>query len=503
MNYSKTKRTNDEEFPQLTLRDMLAPMFRHKRLVMATFCAVSVCAILFAWLWASRYYVARMQVLVEQDRSDPAITTAQSAAMTNNKMLTTDQISSEVALLQGQDMLRTVAATCNLADDWSPLDVLLPSDPAQRRAAKIEGAAKGLGKSIDVEVEKNSDVINVKYGKTGDPGTPACALQTLSKLYMEKHLQLRRPPGSTDFFTQETEKYKDALASAELRLTDFSRQAEVAAPDEIRSDLAQQIATSEGVVVQTSAAISADKERIANLEGQLKATPARSATQQTSNSANLLLEQLGSALLIAQDRRSQLLVKYEPSYPLVKEADQEIAETQRAIAAAEQSKYVNETTDRDPTYELLREDLARTEADLASQQASARSLAAGIRDMKIQTVDLDSKSVKQASLLREVKADEVNYLLYLGKREQERASDALDLKSIADVAIAVPAVVPALPAHNPIVVLFAGLIFAFFVSVAAGFAAEYLDPSFRTPGEVAGTLKIPVLAAVPSQRHAA
>jgi uncharacterized protein involved in exopolysaccharide biosynthesis len=502
MNYSNSKRNGDEEFPQVTVRDMLAPMFRHRRLVVATFCAVSVAAILFAWLWASRYYVARMQVLVEQDRSDPAITTGQSAAMTNTKMLTTDQISSEVALLQGQDMLRSVVSTCDLAKDWSPLDMLLPSDPARRKAAKIESVAKGLGKSIDVEVEKNSDVINVKYGKTGDPETPACALQTLSKLYMEKHMQLRRPPGSTDFFAQETEKYKDALASAELRLTDFSRTAAVAAPDEIRTDLAQQIAQSEGVVVQTAAAIAADRERIVNLEAQLKATPQRSSTQQTSNSANLLLEQLGTALLSAQDRRTQLLVKYEPSYPLVKEADQEIAETERAIANAEQSKYVNETTDRDPTYELLREDMAKTQADLASQQATARSLANGILGMKIQTVDLDSKSVQQAALVREVKADEANYLLYLSKREQERASDALDQRSIADVAIAVPAVVPALPAHSPILVLFVGLVFAGFMSVAAGFAAEYLDPSFRTPGEVAGTLNIPVLASVPRQRAA-
>jgi uncharacterized protein involved in exopolysaccharide biosynthesis len=319
---------------------------------------------------------------------------------------------------------------------------------------------------------------------------------------MEKHMQLRRPPGSTDFFAQETEKYKDALASAELRLTDFSRTAAVAAPDEIRTDLAQQIAQSEGVVVQTAAAIAADRERIVNLEAQLKATPQRSSTQQTSNSANLLLEQLGTALLSAQDRRTQLLVKYEPSYPLVKEADQEIAETERAIANAEQSKYVNETTDRDPTYELLREDMAKTQADLASQQATARSLANGILGMKIQTVDLDSKSVQQAALVREVKADEANYLLYLSKREQERASDALDQRSIADVAIAVPAVVPALPAHSPILVLFVGLVFAGFMSVAAGFAAEYLDPSFRTPGEVAGTLNIPVLASVPRQRAA-
>ena len=47
-------------------------------------------------------------------------------------------------------------------------------------------------------------------------------------------------------------------------------------------------------------------------------------------------------------------MKYEPNYPLVEEADQEVAETQAAIASATKEQYVNQTTDRDPTFELMR-----------------------------------------------------------------------------------------------------------------------------------------------------
>jgi uncharacterized protein involved in exopolysaccharide biosynthesis len=502
MNHSKSKQSLNDAFPHVTLRDMAGPLFRHRRLVLATLGALFLCSMLLAWVWDAHYFMATMQVVVEQDRSDPAITTAQSAAMSNTKLLTTDQISSEVALLQGKDMLLSVVATCNLVDDdWSPLDILLPADPARRKAAKLALAAKSLGKKLKVEVEKDSDVINVTYARMGKPETPACVLQTLSNLYMEKHFQLRRPPGSTDFFEQETQKFKEALTSAELRLTDFSRQAAVAAPDELRTDLALQISNSEGMVLQANAAIAADKERIANLEKQLEATPSRSVTQQTSIAANLLLEQLGSALLAAENKRAQLLLKYDLNYPLVREADQEIAQTQQAIGRAEQAKYINATTDRDPTYELLREDLVRTQADLATQQATSRSLTSGTRDLSMQMVHLDEKAVTQAALIREVKADEANYLLYLGKREQQRASDALDQKRIADVAIAVPAVVPAIPAHSPFTVMIAGFILSICGAVAVGFTAEYLDPSFRTPEEVVGTLNIAVLAAVP--KHAA
>jgi uncharacterized protein involved in exopolysaccharide biosynthesis len=119
--------------------------------------------------------------------------------------------------------------------------------------------------------------------------------------------------------------------------------------------------------------------------------------------------------------------------------------------------------------------------------------------MRVQTVELDQDVVKQSALVREAKADEGNYLLYLNKREQERTSDALDQKRIANVAIAVAAVVPVLPAHSPWLIMFLGFPLAIFVAVAAAFVAEYLDPSFRTPEEVMKTLNMPVLATMPKR----
>ena len=107
--------------------------------------------------------------------------------------------------------------------------------------------------------------------------------------------------------------------------------------------------------------------------------------------------------------------------------------------------------------------------------------------------------VQQSGLLREAKANEESYMLYLTKREQERASDALDDKRIANVAIAVPARVPVLPAHNPSSVVFSGFLLAILAAIVAAYLAELADPSFRTPSEVEDTLHIPILAAVPKR----
>jgi uncharacterized protein involved in exopolysaccharide biosynthesis len=485
---------------ELTLRDMVAPLFRHRRSVVGVFASVFLLAILVAWLWAARYYVATMQVVVEQDRTDPAVTAGQTAPLINgNKEVTTDQVSSEVALLQGDDMLRAVTATCGLADEWSPSDIFLTGDAKQRKAVKLEKAAIRVKKALVVDTEKVSDVISIKYGKTGKPETPACVLQALSKLYLEKHLQLRRPVGSSDFFVQETDKARQDLAEAESRLANFSAEEGVAAPDVLRTYTAQQVVNSMAALNQAHQAIAADEQRIRRIQMEMSTVPARSATAAISNSADGLLQQLQASLLAAQVKRTQLLLKYDPSYPLVQGIDQEITQTEEAIKTAQETRYVNETTDRDATYEFLRQDLAKTQLDLASQTATAGAVQASIQSMRVQMVDWDAKAVDQAALIREVKADEATYLLYLNKREQERTSDALDQRKIDDVAIAVPPVVPIVPAYGPFLVMFIGFCAAMFSAVAAGFTAEYLDPSFRTPQEVLETLNIHVLASIPRQ----
>ena len=74
---------------------------------------------------------------------------------------------------------------------------------------------------------------------------------------------------------------------------------------------------------------------------------------------------------------------------------------------------------------------------------------------------------------------------------------ALDEKRIADVAVAVPPVVPVVPQYGPFLVIKIGLLISLMLSVIAAFAADYLDPSFRTPKEVMDALNIPVLASMP------
>jgi uncharacterized protein involved in exopolysaccharide biosynthesis len=479
-----------------TLRDMLAPLFRRKRTFAYTFFGVMLGTIVAAFVLSSTHK-AHMEILVNEQRVDPSVTPQSTTGQAAPPVVTDYDIGSEVDLLQSPALLQKVVIAIGLQDkEKKSFTAFLHGK--QNDDWWTARATQKLGSKLEVSPVSKANLISIDY-KAADPMLAYRVLDSLGKEYLAQHLAVHRPQGSYSFFASETDKYQQALSDSVQRLADFSRTTGLAAPDLERTDLAQQVAGAVGALESAKQEIAADKRRIDDETTRMKLTPERSLSQESTDSAQDLMQQLQGDLLTAELKKTQLMMKYEPTYPLVQEADEEIARTRDAIAAAAKQHYVNQTTDRDPTFELMREDVAKTEADLAFHQASAAAVQNSIHSLQSQMVDLDQKALKQADLIRDVKANEANYLLYLSKREQERTSDALDQKRISNVAIAVPPMPPVLPWISPIVVLFCGIALAPFLGAGAAFLAEYLDPSLRTPGEVFEVLKIPVLASVPKQ----
>jgi uncharacterized protein involved in exopolysaccharide biosynthesis len=479
----------------LSVRDFVVPAFRRKRLLILTFVSV-LGAILLLALLLGPAYSSRMEILVNRERLDPLVSTeATTQIMTADNPVTPEEINSEVELLSSRDVLEQVVVANGLEQPrgFSLIDALRPR---QTREDKIARAVKNLAKKLSIGNIKNSNLIEVTY-KSPDPQLSYGVLKSLGDLYVAKHVAVHRPAGSYEFFAEETQKYHDELENAEKKLRDFGLENAVAAPDEQRTDLSTQVADSVGLVHLAEQSIAADEERIKDDRKQMTATPQRLTTLQASATNEKLISDSRAALLAAQNKRTQLALKYDPNYPLVREADQEVAEDQAAVAQAEQKRYVTETTNYDPTYELLREDIAKSEADLSAQRAALAATKRSVQNIRGEMVKLDQLSLSQQDLQREAKAAETNYLLYLAKREQERTSNALDVTRIANVAIAVPPSIPALPVFSWPMIVLIGLGSATVLGVGAAYTADYLDPSFHTPAQVIEILGIPFVAALP------
>ena len=198
-----------------------------------------------------------------------------------------------------------------------------------------------------------------------------------------------------------------------------------------------------------------------------------------------------------QLKRSALGTKFKPDYPTVKELDEEIVQTQAAIAHEESHPMHDQTTDQNPAFEWVSSEMVKAQAEVQGLKARAAELQKSVNEYTLAAQQLDVNAINRQGLQRQVQSAEDNYLLYQKKREEARISDALDQTHIQNVAIVEEPNVPSLPEHSPWTLAALSALLAMTMSTGLVFATEYFDPSFRTPSEVETLLDIPVLAALP------
>jgi len=469
--------------PSPTLRELAAILFRHSRFVATTFAVVLTAVMLYALL--SPRYEAHLKVLLRRGRSDPVVSPQPaSLADFSRPTITEEELNSEVELLRDEDLLRQVVWESGLV-------------PAGSTPAVTERAVRKLGRALGVEPVRKSNLIQVHY-RAADPQQTAQVLAVLSRVYVRKHMQLQRPSGELQFFEQQTDDYEAKLHQTEADLLHFGQERGVAAPALERDIALQKLGDAEAFYRQLDQQRADDERRAVVLREQLKAFPSRSVTTKRWADNPQLLEKLKSHLLELQLKRTELLTRYEPSYRLVQEVDQEIEDTRRAIGAEALTPLHDETSDKDPNYEWARMELEKTEVEAASLRARQATASTQIAALRNVAQEMQSDSVTEQNLIRIAKATEEDYLLYRRKREEARIGDALDARRILNVTVVEPPVAPALPVHPLLFWFVLALGMASLAGVAAGFAAEYFDSTIRTPDEARNLLEIPVLAWLPA-----
>ena len=483
-------------------RDLMAIGFRHKRAVVITFWSLLAGAVLATILMPADYQ-ASTKFLVERSRIDPVVSAGHEAGAIKTDV-SEEEMNSELEILKSDDVMRQVVVTVGLHKRRSLLSVLDIDNLLgyvglkQTEEEKIAKAARRLSNKLTMTLVKKSNLITVTYSSS-DPKLAARVLQALDDAFLAKDTAVHHPEGQFQFFDQQAQTYQKSLADAEAQLKDFSEQQGGVSPQLARDITLQKLNEFAANLQQTYTEIKSNEQRIDALEKQAGITPERLTTQSSATDDAQVLQGMKNTLISLELKRTELLTKYQPTYPLVQEVDKQIADTKQSIANEEAKPLKAETTDRNPTYAWINEELAKAKSDEAGLQARAASLKAVVEQYQDTARTLEQKGIQQQDLLRQVKTDEENYLLYQRKREEARMTDALDSKRIVNVAIAEQPVVPAIQTNTRWLVLFAGLLLAIIGPIGVAFALEYTNTSFRTPSEVFAELNIPVLAAVPHE----
>src|SRR5271156_3157313 len=99
--------------PSPTLRDLLAVVFRQRRLALIAF--VVVLAAIIAYRVVAPGYESEMKVLLRRGRVDPVVAPTPSQAELIRQGVTEGEVNSEAELLHDDELLRTVVRRTGLA----------------------------------------------------------------------------------------------------------------------------------------------------------------------------------------------------------------------------------------------------------------------------------------------------------------------------------------------------------------------------------------------------
>ena len=484
-----------EDGPGPSLRDFLLPLFRRRKLMALCFLGVLSGSIAAALL-AGRKYESHFTVIVKRGRADPVVSSeAGPQNLQPAQLVAEEEVNSEVELLQSGDLLREVALISGLQnqqDSW--LSVFQPrKDDAQTRLAKT---VNGLAGQLHVEAVRKTNLIKVSY-QSADPRFAYLVMTALANSYLEKHLRVNRPPGAFEFFQRTTEQYRGRLTEANMRLDKFNQEQHIANATRERDLVLQDLSKFDDTLHETETSIAETQRRISDLDAQLKMTPARITTAQKAADNGPTLQALQSNLAALEMKHTDMLAHYEPGYRPLTDLENQIVQAHKQLEAAKTARLKEDTTDVNPAYLWLKEELVKAQADLATLEGRSAATRRNVELYRERAIGLARMGLEQEGLIRDAKTDESNFLLYLNKQEEARISDALDKKRILNVAIAENPTVPSLPTHSPWAVVRLGLLLAMVVSTGSAFVADYFDSSFRTPDEVRGYLNLPVLASLP------
>ncbi len=480
-----------EQTPTPTLRELATVLFRRRRVFVCVSGLVLAAAVVFAF--AGTTYRANMKVLVRRGRADAPVSAVENAPLDLMRMaITEEDLNSEVELLRDDEVLRRVVQETGIGGrDWLHFLRMREGNPE-----RVERAARRLAKKLKVEPVKKTNLIAVSYS-ADDPRVAASVLQSVERIYLEKHMEVHRPAGQFRFFEQQRGESRLQLEEAKGKLLEFTARHGVVAAAQQRDLALQKLSEVDGNYRQTRIELAETQQRVWELADQVTRLPERTTTQVRISDNPELLKALKGSLLDLQLKRTQLLTKYEPSHRLVQEVDEQIGQAEATIAAEIALPLRDETTDKNAHYEWAKSELQLAQVQLKALQAREAATARQETAYGAMARQFGEDAITQDDLLSREKAAQENYLLYVRKQEEARMDDALDERGIVDVAIAEHPVAPALPEWSTWTVLAIGLAAAGVTGTGAAFAADYMDPAFRDPDDVRAYLNSPVLASLP------
>jgi polysaccharide biosynthesis transport protein len=483
---------SQERVRKISFRDLLTIFFFKLHVFLGILITVIVITLGVAFFTDPIYQVTG-NILVKPLLEQSVKLMAPPATQMSTQPVKVQDITSEVIILESPQLLSKVVKELDLTNGEKPKGLLsrtwlyvmtqgnqfMVDLGLSVRPSPEDQAMLALKKKLDIKPVAMSNIIEISLtGKSPEQITKI--VNTLMHDYVEYHVDLNRVKGARLFYAEQARRFAESLHQAENDLEKFKKEwaiIEISAQNDANIELLRTL-----------------RENLALVQANISDRQAKIGVQKRN------LAKTGEIGAVTKDMQSGIAEE------LVREMGPLVTERERVAAFYQKSssKYLSlnrQVEELKQTYDKqIKSLLAGNSLDLNGLNSYAAVLRKHISEIDKQSLLLSDKQVEFERLVRELKQQERNYLLYLNKTEEARIEEQQDTSRAANVTVTSWAMVPSVPVFpKKLLMGLLSLVIGSFVGIAGAFTAYYLDHTVKTPADISRTCRSQVLAFITEQ----
>ncbi|MEW6067025.1 MAG: XrtA system polysaccharide chain length determinant [Nitrospirota bacterium] len=362
---------------------------------------------------------------------------------------------------------------------------------------QYEALIESMQKNLNITVRgSRPNFFNISY--TGDdPKKVTDIVNTITSEYIEGQMIFRRTDATDayDFIQAQLLEYKNKLEESDRAIREFKEKHPDVVPRS-ESTLLTRLESLESSRMDAEIRMKELLKKRDNLQKQLSGEKELTVAIVTrEGSPQTRLNYLNNQLML-------LLTKYTESYPEVIKIKSEIEELKQQISEAKKPQVESsgsETSTLNPIYQQLKEELAKTEAEIESLKARSTELLRQQQEIQKIFGRMPKEQEEWTKLQRDRNVYQQIYDQLLERLENARVSKDLELTDKGEpFRVIDPAIQPLFPVKpNRVKMIILGLFLGIASGIGAVIGLDYFDRTFKDENLIESTLKIPVFAVIP------
>lgn len=359
-----------------------------------------------------------------------------------------------------------------------------------------EYIARNIRKSINVEIVKDSEVMNIKT-RNEDPLIAMAIANAVIDVLKDKEIKAKRAEGSIilEFIEEQLGNVKERLQDAEKSLRDFKRNNKITSLPVENEELLRRMTNTEVLYNTAKSDRGTIEHKLSYINNKL-AEEKEGLNSSITKTTGVWAEKLKEKLLALEVQYTTLKVKnYSDTHPQIIKLKEQIEQTkqnliQETIKITRGEPLLNPISQ---IYEFVKEKVS-LEIDFETCKAKERILKEIVDNYENKLQSLPEKEFQLVQLTRATEVNDKIYRMLLEKYEEARITEAGQVSDIRVIDFADIPKSPIKPRKK--LNLFMGLTLGIMMGTGAALFLEITDKSVKT---LEGMEKIlPVIGSVPS-----